>query len=65
MHNLQALSSALASLGRHNPGPSGINSVDPCVLKSNYYLDLSLSMPLQYGHQILPNRVEMIQRRAA
>ena len=40
IYNLQALSSALALLGHHSQGLWVINSVDPCVLKSNYYLEM-------------------------
>ena len=39
IYNPKALSSSLNLLGRHSPGRSGyINSVDPCVLKSSYYI---------------------------
>ena len=55
IYNPQALSSALAvaprrfctgriSHGRHSQGLWVINSIDPCVLKSNYYLELMIVM---------------------
>ena len=38
LENHQALSSALASLGRYSPGPSSfLNPVEPWFLTSNYY----------------------------
>ena len=40
IYNPQALSNTLTSLRRHSPGPSGYNSVNPCVLKSNYYVKI-------------------------
>ena len=39
IYDPQALSSTLASLGRHSQRLWVINSVDPCVLKSKYYLN--------------------------
>ena len=42
MYNPQALGIAPALLRHHSPGPSVINSVHHCVLKSNIFLSVSL-----------------------
>ena len=41
LENPQALSSALAALGRYSPGPSSfLNPLEPWFLTSNYYIKL-------------------------
>ena len=48
----QAYSSALASLRYHSQGLWIIISVDPCVMKSNYYLVLVQKNSLPKSNQI-------------
>ena len=61
LENPQALSSALAALGRYSPGPSSfLNPVEPWFLTSNYYIDTRIHNGLEtqyilrlrarYGH---------------
>ena len=45
IYNPQALSSTLALPGCHSKDLRVINSVDPCVFKSNYYLSYTMMPP--------------------
>ena len=50
---LRPYSNALALLGHHNTGPFGfLNSAEPCVSMSNYYLETML-LHLDYQHKQL------------